>query len=105
MLGWGVLLVGIGVGTVLAAALLLGAGWAFLHSTMQSWATDVVPTARATAVSLFVAALFVGGAVGTALVAPLADRHAFALVFLVPAVLAVPLTVVAAVARSRYARR
>ncbi|MHA6780989.1 MFS transporter [Pseudonocardia saturnea] len=105
VLGWGALLFGIGVGTVLAAALLLGAGWASFHSTMQSWATDVVPAARATAVSLFVAALFVGGAVGTALVAPLADRHAFRVIFLVAMLLAAPLAVAAVAARSRYARR
>lgn len=62
----------------------------------RSWDTDVVPAARATAVSLFVAALFVGGAVGTALVAPLADRRAFDVIFLIPMALAVPLTVAAA---------
>jgi MFS family permease len=100
-----VLLPGIGIGTVLAAALLLGAGWAFFHSTMQSWATDVVPTARATAVSLFVAALFVGGAFGTALAAPLADRHTFPVIFLIAMLLAVPLGAAAVAARSRYARR
>ncbi|MHA6780614.1 MFS transporter [Pseudonocardia saturnea] len=105
LFGWAVLAFGIGVGTVLGAGVLLGVGWAFFHSTMQSWATDVVPTARATAVSLFVAALFVGGAAGTALVAPLADRHAFGAIFLIAMVLAAPLTAVAAGARSRYARR
>ena len=76
------------------------------HDTADLMAiTGLSMAARATAVSLFVAALFVGGAVGTALVAPLADRHAFDVIFLIPTALAVPLTVVAAVARSRYARR
>jgi predicted MFS family arabinose efflux permease len=105
LLGWAVLRLGIGIATVLAAGLLLGVGWAFFHSSMQSWSTDVVPTARATSVSLFVAALFLGGAVGTVLVAPLADRHAFGLIFLIAMVLTVPLAAVAAVTRSRYARR
>ena len=105
MLGWAAPSVVISIATVLVAGLLLGGGWAFFHSTMQSWSTDVVPTARATMVSLFVSTLFVGGAVGTVLVAPLADRHAFSLIFLIAMVLTGPLTAVAAVTRSRYARR
>jgi predicted MFS family arabinose efflux permease len=105
LLGWAVLRLGIGIATVLTAGLLLGVGWAFFHSSMQSWSTDVAPTARATSVSLFVAALFLGGAVGTVLVAPLADRHAFGLIFLIAMVLTVPLAAVAAVTRSRYARQ
>ncbi len=105
VLGWAVLSSRIAVGTVLVAGLLLGVGWSFFHSSMQSWATEVAPTARATAVSLFVTALFVGGAVGAAIVAPLADRQAFVTIFVTAMVLAAPLTVAAVVGRSRYARR
>ncbi len=105
LLGWGVLFVSITLGTMLVAALILGAGWASFHSTMQSWATDVVPVARATAVSLFVAALFSGAACGALLVAPLVDRHAFGTVFLAALALTAPLTATTAIARSRYARK
>ncbi|MHA6780643.1 MFS transporter [Pseudonocardia saturnea] len=104
MLGWAVVSVEVGLATVLAACALLGAGWAFFHSTLQGWATDVVPTARATAVSLFVAALFVGGAVGTALAAPLADAGAFVPMFRIALVLALPVTVAVVWGQSRYER-
>jgi predicted MFS family arabinose efflux permease len=92
----------ISVTTVLAAGVLLGAGWAFFHSSMQSWATEVVPSARATMVSLFVSAVFVGSAVGTTLVAPLADSDAFERIFQIALVLAAPLAVVTVVAQSRF---
>jgi MFS family permease len=105
MLGWLAPSVTIAIGTVLAASLLLGAGWAFFHSTMQSWATEVVPSARATMISLFAAALFVGSAAGTALAAPLAVASAFERIFQLALVASVPLTVAAAVARARYRRR
>lgn len=104
MLGWAAPSVVISIATVLVAGLLLGGGWAFFHSTLQSWATDVVPAARATMVSLFVSTLFVGSAVGTALAAPLADQHAFSQIFLIALLLAGPLTAAAAVSRSRYGR-
>lgn len=104
MLGWAAVTVQVGIATVLAASALLGAGWAFFHSTLQRWATEVVPTARATAVSLFVAALFVGGAVGTALAAPLADGHAFVAMFRIALVLALPVTVAVVCGRARYER-
>lgn len=51
---------------VLLGCVCLGATWAFLHTTMQTWVTDVVPEARAAAVSLFASLLFTGGAVGSA---------------------------------------
>lgn len=103
--GWAVLVVSINLGTMLVAALILGAGWASFHTTMQSWATDVVPVARATAVSLFVAALFSGAACGALLVAPLIDRHEFGVVFFAALALTAPLTASTAFARSRYARK
>ncbi|MBN9111279.1 MAG: MFS transporter [Pseudonocardia sp.] len=90
--------------TVLASGLLLGIAWAFLHTTLQTWATEVVPQARAAAVALFVTVLFLGSSVGTAVVAPLADAGAFGTVFTIALVVSVPLAVVAVIARARYAR-
>lgn len=52
---------------VLAACVLLAGAWAFMHTALQSWITEVAPGARATAVSLFASGLFLGGAAWTAL--------------------------------------
>jgi hypothetical protein len=46
--------------SVSAAAVFIGGGFAFMHSTLQTWATEVVPEARATVISFFAAALFAG---------------------------------------------
>jgi predicted MFS family arabinose efflux permease len=89
-------------GGIAVAAILLGGGWAFLHSSLQSWATTLVPTARGTAVALFVAALFVGSALGSAVGARLAEHGAYGEIFALAALAAVPLTLVAATARRRY---
>lgn len=88
---------------VLACALLLGVGWALMHPLVQSWATEVVPEARASAVSLFAMALFVGSAVSAALAAPLAEVHHFGAIFLGAALLATVLTFVAVIGRRQYA--
>ncbi len=79
--GWAVPALAVSLVTVTAAGVLLGGSWAFLHSTLQSWATEVVPGERATTVALFAALLFLGGSVGTAALAPLADAGAFETVF------------------------
>ncbi len=92
-------LVGVGI-----AAVLVGGGFAFMHSTLQTWATEVVPEARATVISLFAAALFVGSGVATTVAAPLAEGGRFGLLFATAAVAAVPLGLFAALARRRYAR-
>jgi predicted MFS family arabinose efflux permease len=49
------------------AAVALGAGLALCHSTLQTRATELAPEARGTAISLFAFALFLGSALGTAL--------------------------------------
>jgi predicted MFS family arabinose efflux permease len=85
------------------AAVLVGGGFAFMHSTLQTWATEVVPEARATVISLFAAALFVGSGVATTVAAPLAEAGRFGLLFATAAVVAVPLGLFAALARWRYA--
>lgn len=84
------------------AALLLGAAWAPLNSTMQTWATEVVPAARASMVSLFVAAVFVGSGLGTAALAPFAARGQWGVVFLVGAALGAGFGLTAPLARLRY---
>ncbi|WP_194291453.1 MFS transporter [Cumulibacter manganitolerans] len=91
--------------TVIAGALLLGCGWAFLHSSLQTWAVSVVPAARGTAVALFAASLFVGSSLSTALAAPYAGAGRFTLVFAVAGAVAVPLTAAAALGMRRYAAR
>ncbi|GAA1282156.1 hypothetical protein GCM10009609_53330 [Pseudonocardia aurantiaca] len=103
--GWAAVAVAVTLPTVALAGLLVGGSWAFLHTTLQSWATEVVPAERATAVALFAALLFLGSAAGTAAAGPLAEAGAFGAVFVGALVLAVPLAVAAALARSRYGRR
>jgi predicted MFS family arabinose efflux permease len=100
--GLGAAAVDPGLAGIAAAALLVGGGFAFLHSTLQTWATEVAADLRATAVSLFAAALFTGGAVGTAAVGPLADGGEFAAVFLIGVAITVVLGAGAAAARSRW---
>ncbi|HJD83530.1 MFS transporter [Kitasatospora aureofaciens] len=89
--------VGIGV-----AAVLLGGGWSFFHSSLQTWATTLVPAARGTAVALFVSALFVGSSIGSGLGGPLTEHGHYQELFALAAVTAVPLTVLAAWLRTRY---
>ncbi|WP_232663483.1 MFS transporter [Pseudonocardia sp. TRM90224] len=102
--GWGVVAVAVTLPTIAVCGLLLGGSWAFLHTTLQSWATEVVPEERATAVALFAALLFLGSAVGTAAAGPLADAGAFGTLFVIAVAGSVPLAVAAAVARARYGR-
>jgi MFS transporter, YNFM family, putative membrane transport protein len=58
----------------LPASLLGGFGFFMFHNTMQANATQMSPTARGTAVSLFAAALFMGQSVGVLLAAALVER-------------------------------
>lgn len=89
---------------ILIASVVIGLGYCFLHSTLQTWATEVAPEARGTATSLFVTAVFIGAAIGTAAVSGLADEQRYSLVFLVAGAISVPVAVVGAVARARYGR-
>ena len=89
---------------VALAALVVGAGWAGMHSTMQAWATEVVPAGRAGMVSLFASALFVGSGVCTAVLAPLAGDLRWTAVFAVGAGLSAVFGVTATVGSSRFHR-
>ncbi|HYF25512.1 MAG TPA: MFS transporter [Baekduia sp.] len=88
--------------TAVLATSALGAGFGFLHSTMQLWATQVHPQARALTVSLFAGAVFTGGAVASAAAAPLADAGRFSLVFLLGAAGAGVLALGGPPLRARY---
>ena len=96
--------VGQSLASVSAAAIFVGGGFAFMHSTLQTWATEVVPEARAKVVSLFAAALFAGSGVAAMAAAPLAEAGSFDLLFALGALVAVPLGLFAGVARHRYSR-
>lgn len=60
---------------LLAGALaLLGAGFSFAHSTLQTLATEVLPEARGTAVTVFAFCLYSGTGLGSALFSLLVAR-------------------------------
>jgi MFS family permease len=81
---------------------LIGGLYAIFHSTMQVWATDIAPEARGTAAALFVTGAFMGGSIGTGLGAFFAQQHQYGQLFLVAALLSVPVVITAALTRARY---
>jgi predicted MFS family arabinose efflux permease len=103
--GWTLPALTVSLTTVTVGGLLVGGSWAFLHTTLQSWATEVVPGERAAMIALFAALLFLGGSVGTAVLAPLAAAAAFDTVFRAALTVSVPLAVAAVLARRRYGDR
>jgi predicted MFS family arabinose efflux permease len=87
---------------VLIACALLGSAWASLHTSLQAWATDVAPHARALVVSAFAAMLFVGNAAGSFVGGVILAGPGRQVLFVLPAVVGVPLAVLATVGRSRH---
>jgi predicted MFS family arabinose efflux permease len=95
----------ISIATVLTAALLLGVTWAFLHSSLQTWATSVLPHARGTVVSLFAAFLFAGSSFAASGAAPFADHGQWSLLFALTSAVALVLTVAAVLGYRTYRHR
>ena len=93
------------VAGMLGASLLLGVGRAFMHSSLQTWVTDVVPDARAMAVGLFATVLFTGSSAAAAIGGALMATGDHRLMYAVALASAVPLGAVATWGRSRYSRR
>lgn len=93
-----------GVVTATVVAVLLALAWTAMHSSLQTWATEVLPDARATVVSLFAGSLFVGSAVAAVLVSGLAADGRYRDIFLLAATAAVPLGAVATWGRARWRR-
>lgn len=95
----------VSLGTVLAAAILLGVAWACGHTTMQTWMTDAVADSRAIGMSLFSIALFAGASAGAAFGNIAAGTGHFATLFGLTAVASVAYAIVTTVARARYVVR
>ena len=104
VVAWAVPAVSVSVATLAVAGFGVGASWAFLHTTLQTWATEMVPGERATAVALFATSLFLGSAIGTAVAAPAAEAGAYAAVFAWAAIGAVPVALTAWWGRRRWVR-
>ncbi|MET0525884.1 MAG: MFS transporter [Nocardioides sp.] len=85
-------------------AILIGLAWVAMHSSLQTWATEVLPSARAVVVSLFAGSLFVGSALAALAVAGLAEAGDYTVIYAAYACAAVPLTLAASWARSRWQR-
>jgi predicted MFS family arabinose efflux permease len=97
-----VLTVSQGAAVAVVVVVLMGFAWTFMHSSLQTWATEIVPHARAAVMSLFAASLFVGSAVAAAAIADLAEAGDYDRIFFLAALLAVPLGLVAPAARARW---
>jgi predicted MFS family arabinose efflux permease len=113
-------LIGLGAGTAVVGCALLalsqepamavvvaglfGLAWTSMHSSLQTWATEVLPGARATMVSFFAGSLFVGSALAAVVVSGLADAGRYSLIYAACAALAVPLGIGAGSARRRWHR-
>lgn len=67
----------------LPAAALAGLGFYMLHGVMQTHATQMAPTVRGTAVSLFASALFIGISVGVSVAGTVIDHASYRPVFAV----------------------
>ena len=71
------------VALALPACLFAGLGFAMLHSTLQTHATQMAPTVRGTATALFGASIFLGQSLGILAAAYAVDHGGFRLVFAV----------------------
>jgi predicted MFS family arabinose efflux permease len=104
VLGCGALAVSQQPAMAVVVAVLFGLAWTSMHSSLQTWATEILPGARASLVSLFAGSLFVGSAIAAVLVSGWANAGRYALIYTVTGALAVPLAVGAGWARRRWHR-
>jgi MFS transporter, DHA1 family, inner membrane transport protein len=88
-----------------ATAVLIGVSNAVLHSSMQGWATDVAPQARATTVSLFACALFLGSSLATYFTAGLAEEGQYRTIFALSFALSIVLAAAATAGHAAWKRR
>jgi MFS transporter, YNFM family, putative membrane transport protein len=105
VLAYVVMVISHGPVAVVVGTVLLGGGWAFMHSTLQTWATDMAPGHRAMAVSLFATMLFTGSAIGAAVFGPMVGAGGFTAMFGITLAVSVPLVTAATLGRRRYATK
>ena len=86
-------------------ALVFGLAFNLLHGTLQTKATELSPTARATAVSLFAFSLFLGQGAGAALLGTIVDSGGYGATFAVAGLATWTLALWLAWAVRRQARR
>jgi predicted MFS family arabinose efflux permease len=88
----------------LGVTLLLGLAWTSMHSSLQTWATEVLPAVRATVVSLFAGSLYIGSSLAAVAVAGLADAGDYRTIFVLAGVATIPLGAFAVWGRARWRR-
>lgn len=103
VIGFAILTIHLSTLTVIIAALLLGVTWSFQHSSLQTWATAVLPRARGTVVALFAGCLFAGSALGTSVGGSLGDKDQWTLLFAITSIVALVLTATIVISRRTYA--
>jgi predicted MFS family arabinose efflux permease len=89
---------------VVIACMLLGFSWASMHSSLQTWATEVLPQARSVVVSFFAGSLFAGSALAAGLGGSLAQRHDYGTLFLRGTALLIILGIAGSLSRTRWER-
>jgi predicted MFS family arabinose efflux permease len=62
------------VWVVAAACVIAGVGWMLCHTTLQTYATEVFPSARGTALAFFAFSLFLGSGIGAVVQGALLER-------------------------------
>jgi predicted MFS family arabinose efflux permease len=88
----------------IAAAALLGVTWGMSHSSLQTWATQVLPPERSTVIALFASCLFGGSAASAVVGGMLLSRGLLSLQFFSCAGLLVAVAVVGSGGRRRWER-
>jgi len=105
LLGFVVAGLGQSIATILVASATCGVAYAVMHSTFQTWATEVAPESRGTATSLFPTAAFLGAGLCTTAVAGLAEAQRYGVLFWIGAAVTLPVVVVGAIGRWRFPER
>jgi len=95
----------VSVPTIIGIVVMLGITWAFLHTSLQTWATSIVPEARGTVVACFAASLFIGSSIAAVIAGPAADHNQWHTLFRACAATAAVLTVACVLAYRAYTAR
>jgi predicted MFS family arabinose efflux permease len=86
----------------MCSCICLGVSWATMHTSLQAWATEVVPSERSLTVSLFAGTLFAGSSFTASLNGGNAQNHHFSVIFLEGALLLLLVGVVGSTYRIRW---